>query len=173
MKDCLGTHASTHPYIHPCMYACPPPHHTYISHFSLLPSGRDWEMNSMYGIHRQIQIWHLFIVQDEVCKNCLILAIFNVQILLSQREVQLQDKHGGLHKYDFSSQVCQKEQEIQNKLKPTLFAFPNHKTDLRTLIVPTNAQFYYCVFQSSLVPTCFGLTAIIRELTAISLKLTL
>jgi len=40
----------------------------------------------------------------------------------------------------------------------------NHNPDLRNLKVPTNAQFYYCVFQSSLVPTCFGLTAIIREL---------
>ena len=41
---------------------------------------------------------------------------------------------------------AKKKQEIQDTLKPTLFAFPNHKTDLQILILPTNAQLYYCVF---------------------------
>jgi hypothetical protein len=37
---------------------------------------------------------------------------------------------------------------------------------------PTNAQFYYNVFHSSLAATCFGLIAIITKLTPILLKLT-
>jgi hypothetical protein len=36
---------------------------------------------------------------------------------------------------------------------------------MQILTAPTTAQFCYYVFHSSLAPTCFGLTAIIKELT--------
>jgi hypothetical protein len=43
--------------------------------------------------------------------------------------------------------------------------------DLQTPAVPTNAQFHYYVHHAYLAPTCFGLTAIIRELTSYYLTL--
>ena len=46
-----------------------------------------------------------------------------------------------------------------------------YKIDIYSLTAPTNAHFYHYVFHSYLSATCFGLTAIIRELTPILLKL--
>jgi len=44
--------------------------------------------------------------------------------------------------------------------------------DLQIFTLPTNAQSYNYVFHSSLAPTSFGLTAIIREQTPTMLELT-
>ena len=48
-----------------------------------------------------------------------------------------------------------------------LAAEAEHVGDLQILTVPTEAQFHYYVFHTYLAPTCFRLTAIIRELTPI------
>jgi hypothetical protein len=37
--------------------------------------------------------------------------------------------------------------------------------EIQIVTAPTIAQFWYYVFHSSLAPACFGLTAIIKELT--------
>ena len=51
-----------------------------------------------------------------------------------------------------------------------LAAEAEHVGDLQILTVPTEAQFHNYVFNSYLAPTCFRLTAIIREQTPILLK---
>jgi hypothetical protein len=51
-----------------------------------------------------------------------------------------------------------------------LGAEAEHVGDLQILRVPTEAQFHCYVFHFYLAPTCFRLTAIIRELTPILLK---
>ena len=51
-----------------------------------------------------------------------------------------------------------------------LAAKAEHGGDFLILTAPPEAQFHYYVFHSYLAPTCFGLTAIIRGLTAILLK---
>lgn len=48
---------------------------------------------------------------------------------------------------------------------------PSILNDLHTLTVPTNAHLYGYVFHSQLAATCFGCTAIIRELTPYYLNL--
>ena len=47
-----------------------------------------------------------------------------------------------------------------------------YKNHLQSLTTPTNAYFCFRVVHSSLAPTCFGVTAIIKERTRIMLKLT-
>jgi hypothetical protein len=54
--------------------------------------------------------------------------------------------------------------DITSKFNTFIFFLPCIVKDLKILVVPTNAQFYFYVFHSELAPTCFGLTAIIRLL---------
>jgi hypothetical protein len=60
----------------------------------------------------------------------------------------------------------------QNSFLIFILIIPCILNDLQIFTLPTNAQFYNYLFHSSLSPTSFGLTAIIREQSHILLELT-
>ena len=61
---------------------------------------------------------------------------------------------------------------VENLINKFILFVPCIVNELQIVTVSTIAQFHYYVIHSQLAPPCFGLTAIIRKLTPVLLKLT-